>query len=92
MAEKEATLENYPDWNRLIGAYVEVRRQKQTIRYGVVDDAMPDSSILWLAADGIHRRSMYEAVEGYSVWVEPQQLIGEAAYRMTSNQLYPQTH
>jgi hypothetical protein len=85
-------LEDYPDWTRLIGAHVEVRRQQQLVRYGVIDDAMPDSSILWLAADGLNRRTMYEAAEGYSVWVEPQQLSGEAAYRMTSNQLYAQTH
>ncbi|MDR7159821.1 hypothetical protein J2X42_002537 [Arthrobacter sp. BE255] len=83
-------MEHYPDWKRLIGAHVEVRRGQQLARYGVVDDAMPDSSIVWLAADGINRRTMYEAAEGYSVWVEPQQLSGEASYRMTTLQLYPQ--
>ena len=82
-------MEHYPDWTRLIGAHVEVRRQQQLVRHGVVDDAMPDSSIVWLAADGINPRTMYEAAEGYSVWVEPQQLSGEASYRMTSYQLHP---
>ena len=84
-------LEDYPDWKRLIGAHVELRRQQQFVRRGVVEDATPDSSILWLAADGINPRTMYEAAEGYSVWVEPQQLSGQASYRMTVFQLYPPT-
>lgn len=82
-------LQNYPDWNRLIGAYVQISRENQVIRSGVVDDAMPDSSILWVASDGIHPRAMFEAADGYAAWVEPQQLTGEASYRMTSFQLYP---
>ena len=81
-------LQNYPDWNRLIGAYVQIRRKNQVIRSGVVDDAMPDSSILWLASDGINPRAMFEAADGCAAWVEPQQLTGEASYRMTSFQLY----
>ena len=84
-------MEEHPDWKQLIGAHVEVRRQQRLVRRGVVDDAMPDSSIVWLAADAINSRTMYAAAEGYSVWVEPQQLSGEASYRMTVFQLYPQT-
>lgn len=81
-------LQNYPHWRRLIGALVEIRRYDQAVRTGLVEDAMPDSSVLWIAADGVQPRNMYEAAENYKAWVEPQQLTGEAAYRMTSAQLY----
>ncbi len=81
-------LQNYPHWRRLIGALVEIRRYDQAVRTGFVEDAMPDSSLLWIAADGVHPRNMYEAAENYKARVEPQQLTDEAAYRMTSAQLY----
>lgn len=58
------------------------------VRTGIVDDAMPDSSVLWLAAEGIHARSMYVAAENHTAWVEPQELTGENTYRMTSARLY----
>jgi len=81
-------LQNYPDWQRLVGAVVQIRRENQVIRTGVVEDATPDSSLLWLAADGVHQRTMYAAAENYKAWVEPQQLAGHAAYRMTYHRLY----
>lgn len=81
-------LQSYPHWQRLVGAVVQIRRENKVIRTGVVDDAMPDSSLLWLAADGVHQRRMYEAAENYKAWVEPQQLAGQVAYRMTYHRLY----
>lgn len=81
-------LQNYSHWHRLIGALVEIRRYDQAVRTGFVEDAMPDSSVLGIAADGVHLRNMYEAAESYKAWVEPQQLTDEAAYTMTSAQLY----
>jgi hypothetical protein len=81
-------LQNYPHWRWLIGALVEIRRYDQAVRTGFVEDAMPDSSVLWIAADGVHPRNMYDAAENYTAWVEPQQLTDAAAYRMTSAQLY----
>lgn len=82
-------LQNYPTWNRLIGAFVEIRQDGRIIRTGFVEDAMPDSTALWLAADGVQPRSMYESAQNYKAWVEPQQLTGTACYRMTSARLYP---
>jgi hypothetical protein len=70
-------LVNYPAWNRLIGALVEVRQYGTIIRAGFVEDAMPDSSMLWLAADGVNLRTMYEAALDYQAWVEPQNLGGD---------------
>ena len=82
-------LQNCPNWDRLIGALVQIRRGNRVIRTGIVESAMPDSSVLWLAADGIHLRSMYVAAENYTAWVEPQELTGETTYRMTTSRLYP---
>lgn len=86
------TARKYPSWNRLIGAAVEIRQHGQTIRTGTVEEAMPDSSALWLASDGVHPRTMYETALKYEAWVEPQELTGTIVYRMTSYMLYPENH
>jgi hypothetical protein len=78
----------HDDWTQLVNAPVEVRRYGQTVRTGVVDNVMPDSSALWIAAEGIHPRQLFEAALAYEVWVGPQELSGAAAYRLTSNPLF----
>lgn len=75
------------DWNQLIGAYVEIRRDFETVRFGFVDDAMPDSSALWLCADGKNGRQIFSAAEGYDVWAQPMELTGKLAFRMTASAL-----
>lgn len=85
------TLANYSRWSALIGARVEIRRSGIVIRTGTVENAAADSSVLWIAAEGIERRTMYEAALGYEAWVKPQ-LLGEAScfqYRMTTQILHP---
>lgn len=74
----------HDDWSQLVGAYVEVRKNKKCARSGFVEVAMPDSSALWLAANGLDGRVLITKAEGYEVWVEPRQLEGTLAYRMTS--------
>lgn len=86
------TTRKYPRWNLLIGASVEIRQHGQIIRTGTVEEAMPDSSALWLASNGVHPRTMYEAALKYEAWVEPQELTGTSGYRMTSSMLYPANH
>ncbi|WP_284753251.1 hypothetical protein [Arthrobacter sp. efr-133-R2A-120] len=49
---------------------VEVRRAGEQVQSGLVDNAMPDSSVVWLAPEGVQRRTLYEAVHGFEVWVE----------------------
>ena len=83
------TFNKYFAWDRLIGARVEIRQCGRYVRTGIVDDAMPDSSALWLAPEGVHPRTMYEAALLYEAWVEPQVLTGSTCYRMTSVMLYP---
>ncbi|WP_457966909.1 hypothetical protein M1E17_09505 [Arthrobacter sp. D1-29] len=58
------------DWSQLVGFFVEVRHDQQILRSGFVDRAMPDSSALWLAADGIEKRTLIAKVEGYEVWID----------------------
>lgn len=83
------TVYRHDTWNNLLGAVVEVRKNGTIIRKGLVEDVMPDSSALWIAADGLTGRVLIEAAEGHEVWVEPKQLKGTRAYRMTWSALQP---
>jgi hypothetical protein len=67
-------LRRYQDWYRLIGVPVEIRQYGRTVRNGVVDDAMPDSSMVWLMADALQGRTLYSLHEGHEVWIEPELL------------------
>ncbi len=59
----------YKRWSLLKGEPVEVRFSGKTVRSGFVDTAMPDDSALWLAAEGADGRRLFEAADGYEVWV-----------------------
>ena len=63
-------MDKYLKWKRLIGLPVEIRQAGHTIATGTVDDAMPDSSILWLAPSGPQHRTMYERALKYEAWVD----------------------
>lgn len=63
-------MDKYLKWKRLIGLPVEIRQDGRTIATGTVDDAMPDSSILWLAPSGPQHRTMYERALKYEAWVD----------------------
>lgn len=77
----------YHDWNRLIGVPVEVRKNFLIVRTGVVDDAMSDSSVLWLAAEGVHGRTLFAAADEYQVWIRPQELNGQLCFKMAAARL-----
>jgi hypothetical protein len=77
----------YHDWSRLIGTPVEIRRDFGIVRAGTVDDAMADSSALWLAADAGGGRALYTAAEGFEVWIQPQELSGKLCFKMAFAQL-----
>jgi hypothetical protein len=68
------TIGEMGNWARLVGAFVEIRQNHRTVRTGIVEDAMPDSSALWLAADAINQRRMFAAVDNYEIWVHPRSL------------------
>ncbi len=77
----------YYDWSRLIGVPVEIRKNFEIVRTGTVDDAMVDSSALWLAADAGGGRALFAAAEGYEVWIRPQKLSGTLCFKMAAAQL-----
>ncbi|QSZ53921.1 riboflavin kinase [Paenarthrobacter sp. AT5] len=76
------------EWGKLINALVEVRRYGRVNRTGIVEDAMPDSSVLWIAADANDPRQLFDASQGHQVWVTPRQLPGALRYRMTADQFF----
>jgi hypothetical protein len=78
----------HDEWDRLIGAPVEIRKDGSVIRSGRVDAATPDSSVIWLTADEWAPRALFEAALGFEVWVEPRQLAGKLSYRMTTAALH----
>ncbi len=78
----------YQDWRRLVGTPVEVRKDFEVVRTGVVDDAMDDSSALWIAADAGGGRALFTAAEGFEVWIRPQELDGKLCFKMAAGQLF----
>jgi hypothetical protein len=88
MTPNRATPRKHRDWSLLINAMVEIRQNGQVIRTGFVEDVMPDSSVLWLAADHDNPRQMFEPCQDHQVWVTPQALTGELSYRMTTRQIF----
>jgi len=82
----EAPFEHF-EWSLLTNALVEIRRDGSVIRTGFVEDAMPDSSALWISAAANDPRQMFEASEGYKVWVLPQELTGTLRYRMVTKEI-----
>jgi hypothetical protein len=55
------------DWQLLIGSWVELRQDGRFVRIGEVEDAMPDSSVLWLKFDGNHGRQLVAKTDGYEI-------------------------
>lgn len=71
--------EKHTHWTDLLNAWVEIRCGGRVVRSGFVDNAMPDSSIVWIAAEGSLGREMFSSSEGFEVWVQPQPLTGDCA-------------
>lgn len=63
-----ASLHRTDQWQSLVGEIVEIRLDGTLYRQGVVDDAMPDASGLWIAPEGAVQREFIEAAAGFQVW------------------------
>jgi hypothetical protein len=83
-----ASARQHIQWSLLTNALVEIRHNGRVIRTGIVEDVMPDSSALWIAADPTHPRQMFEVVQGHQVWISPQELSGDLTYRMTVEHIF----
>jgi hypothetical protein len=57
------------DWARLPGRSVEVWLLGELVASGVVDQAAEDGSVLWIAAQGINTRRIFDKSSGYQIWV-----------------------
>jgi hypothetical protein len=57
------------DWGRLPGHTVEVWLLGEHVASGVVDQATEDDSVLWIAAEGISTRRVFDKSSGYQIWV-----------------------
>lgn len=57
------------DWARLPGHTVEVWLLGEHVASGVVDQATEDDSVLWIAAEGISTRRIFDKSSGYQIWV-----------------------
>jgi hypothetical protein len=66
-------LRQYIHWRRLIGTTAQIRQHGQIIHTRTVDDAMADSTALWIAGDAAQPRTMYDAALGFEVWTEPEE-------------------
>lgn len=66
-------LRQYIHWRRLIEATVQIPHDGHIIRTGTIDDAMADSTALWIAGDAVQLRSMYEAARGIEVWADQEE-------------------
>lgn len=62
------------DWNQLLGFHVDVHHDGRIARTGTVIEASPDSSAVWLAADGVWARTLIHRAEAYKIWIDEEHL------------------
>ncbi|WP_395405492.1 hypothetical protein ACHMXB_21730 (plasmid) [Arthrobacter sp. UC242_113] len=61
----------HDEWINLIGMVVDVRKDGEFVRRGVVEDATLDGSHVWIAGEGITGRALFDKGSGYQVWIHP---------------------
>jgi hypothetical protein len=65
---KDVRMHRTDQWQSLVGEIVVVRLHGDLYRKGLVDDAMPDASGLWLAPEGAFERKFIDSASGFEVW------------------------
>ena len=55
-------------WQSLVGEVVEIWLDGELYRKGLVDDAMPDASGVWIAAEAAFQREFIDAASGFEIW------------------------
>ena len=59
------------DWSGLpLGVHIEIRRRGIMIRTGAVETVTTDGTLLCLSTDHNGTRALFEAAEGYEVWLD----------------------
>ena len=63
------------DWFHLpTTATVEIRRNGTYVRTARIEEATPDSRMLWLSPEGVDSRILIDKLDGYEVWIDAEQL------------------
>ena len=62
-----ANMHRTDQWQSLVGEIVEVRLDGEVYRRGLVDDAMPDGSGIWIAPEAVFPREFIDAASGFEV-------------------------
>lgn len=63
------------EWESLAGTVVDVYLDHDLHRRGMVEGVMPDSSGLWIAAQGSWSREFVDKASGFTVWTDPWTLL-----------------
>lgn len=62
------------EWQRLVGAEVDVRQFGRAVRKGTVDAATPDGSMVWVARQGVDERTLLHKADGHELWLAASEL------------------
>jgi hypothetical protein len=69
------------DWFHLPAATVEIRQHGTYVRTARIDAATPVSRMLWLSPEGVDSRVLIDILDGYEVWIDPEQLYNTKQHR-----------
>lgn len=58
---------NDTHWDDLVGLHVRIQKGGRTVRTGHVEAVTATADALWVSAQGLDSRTLYEKAEGYTV-------------------------
>ena len=58
---------NPAEWNELLGQRVQVEKAGRIIRTGYVEAVTAAADTLWIAAEGVEPRALYDKAQGHTV-------------------------
>jgi hypothetical protein len=58
---------NDAGWSDLFGRKVRVHKDGRTVRTGYVEAVTVAADALWIAAEGVEPRALYEKAQGYTI-------------------------
>lgn len=80
------------DWSDLPpGVHVEIRMRGKTFGTGAVETVSPGGTLLWLSTDHNGTRALFEAAEGYEVWLDPVHVPPDPSLILQRQPLTPAT-
>lgn len=54
------------NWDDLVGLHVRIQKGGRTVRTGQVEAVTATADALWISAQGLDSRALYEKAEGYT--------------------------